>query len=54
MNNAEYKVITIFTNDNKKYKVILSNAIKNYLKIHNYEKNNRFCNNYNVKYDLSK
>jgi len=54
MNNVEYKVITNFTNENIKYKNILENAIRNYLKINNFEKNNRFINKNNVKYDTSK
>ena len=54
MNEFEYKVITIFTSENKKYKDILGNAIKNYLKINNYIENNRFFNKDDVKYNLSK
>jgi len=54
MNNTEYKIVTIFTNGNKKYKDILENAIRNYLKTNNYVENNKFINKNNVKYDLSK
>jgi len=54
MNNTEYKIIPIFTNENKRYKDILENAIRKYLKINNYVENNKFVNKSNVKYDLSK
>ena len=54
MREIEYKVITIFTKENKKYKDILSSAIKNYLKTNNYIENNRFFNKADVKYNSSK
>ena len=54
MNRNEYKIITVFTNENKKYKDILSNAVKNYLKTNNFVENCRFINKDNVKYNSSK
>ena len=54
MNEIKYKVVTVFTSEDKKYKDILSNAIKNYLQINNYIEDNRFFNKDSVKYNSSK